>query len=158
MNAGRISGMAVISIASGARLGRVEDLAFDPQQLRVAALRVSADGQHALIPFAHVHTIGSDAVTVPSDDVTQWGTPEGSLTTLPGLGDLRKLKVVDEAGTLLGTVRDVEIDPQDGRITQVATHAGGVLGIGGTTRTIAVQEIRSVGADVMMVAVSGTPS
>lgn len=155
MNADRIRGMAVLSITTGARLGRVEDLAFDPQERRVAALRVSADGQQTLIPFDKVHSIGSDAVTVPSDDVREWGTPPGDLSTLPGVEDLRKLKVVDEAGTLVGVVRDIEIDPQDGRVTQVETHAGGVLGIGGTTRTIAAEDVRSIGAEVMMVAVSG---
>jgi sporulation protein YlmC with PRC-barrel domain len=81
--------------------------------------------------------------------------PLDDLTALLDFEDLRKLTVVDEAGTLVEVVRNLEIEPQNGRITQVATHTGGVLGLGGTTRTIAAQDIRSIGADVMMVAVSG---
>lgn len=152
MKADTLNGMAVLSIASGARLGRVEDLAFDTGAGRVAALRVAADGQHALIPYASIHAIGKDAITVPSDDVAQWTKPEGALATMPGLDAFKKMKVVDEAGTFLGTVKEVNLDPASGQITEVAAHEGGVLGIGGTTRTFAASDIRSVGQDVILVA------
>jgi sporulation protein YlmC with PRC-barrel domain len=153
MNAETIKGLAVVSISTGARLGRVEDVVFDPQALRVAALRVSAAGQQALIPFDKVRALGSDAVTVPNDDVTQWDKPEGPLATMMGLDDLAKCKVVDEAGTLVGTIGAVEIDPQDGRITQLQARQGGVLGIGRTTETIAASEISSIGPDIVVIAV-----
>jgi len=64
---------------------------------------------------------------------------------------MRKLKVVDESGTLVGTVRELEIDPQTGAVTQVEVHTGGMLGMGGTTTTIAAGEIGSIGEEVMIV-------
>lgn len=156
MKADALTGMAVLSIASGARLGRVEDIAFDTSTGRLAALRVEADGQHALIPYTSIHAVGKDAITVPSDDVAQWTKPEGALASMPGLDAFKKMKVVDEAGTYLGMVKQVEIDPASGQITHVSTHEGGVLGLGGTTRTISAAEIRSVGNDVVLVSPTAT--
>jgi sporulation protein YlmC with PRC-barrel domain len=49
----------------------------------------------------------------------------GELSAPLGFEELRKLKVVDEAVTFVGVVQDLEIDLQDGCITQVEIHAGG---------------------------------
>src|SRR5437762_2989930 len=101
--------LAVVSIDDGAKLGYVDDLLFDTKELRVAALRVKQDGVHALVPLADVRSIGSDAVTVQSRAVARSVAAENQLASLPDLEQLKKLKVVDEAGTYLGTVREVEI-------------------------------------------------
>ena len=151
MKAEAIKGMAVVSITDGAKLGRVDDLVFDTERRRVAALRISAEGQQAVIPMDKVQSIGSDAITVPSNEVTQWGSSQHRFAGLPRLDDLGKLKVVDEAGTLLGTVHEVDFDPQTGAITEVQVRKGGVLGIGGTTHRIAADDIASVGNEVMVV-------
>jgi uncharacterized protein YrrD len=151
MKASDLKGMAVVSIDGGAKLGYIDDVLFDSGGLRVAALRINADKQKALVPFDQVKSIGSDAVTVQSNDVTQWIKPESESTTQPGLDQIGKLKVVNEAGTLLGTVNTVEVDPQAGSITQVQSHKGGVLGLGGSTFTIPAKQIISVGTEVMTV-------
>jgi sporulation protein YlmC with PRC-barrel domain len=49
-------------------------------------------------------------------------------------------------------VKDVDIDVKTGKIIEVETHEGGVLGIGATTVTIAATDIRSIGDEVMVVA------
>ena len=74
MNAADIKGRAVISVATGARLGRVDEVLLDPTSLARAAFRVMAAGQQALMPFAQVQSLGTDAVMVPGDDVAQWVT------------------------------------------------------------------------------------
>src|SRR5947209_20241604 len=128
--------LAVVSIDDGAKLGYVEDLLFDTKDRRVKALRVKEDGVHALVPLSDVRSIGSDAVTVQSRAVARSAAAENELASLPGVEQLKKLKVVDEAGTYLGTVREVDVDPSDGRIARIEAHERGVLGIGGTTTTI----------------------
>jgi sporulation protein YlmC with PRC-barrel domain len=67
------------------------------------------------------------------------------------LDALRKLKIVDHAGTLLGTISRVEIDPASGEITQLAAHKGGMLGMGGATTPIDARAIVSVGPELMTV-------
>ena len=151
MNAADIHGRAAISVATGARLGRVDEVLLDRTSLALAALRVTAEGQQALIPFAQVQSLGSDAVMVPGDDVAQWVTTSSAAEGLVSFDALKHYKVVDEAGTFLGTPRALTLEPSDGRLQQLDVHKGGVLGMGGETTSIPAGGIASVGADVIVV-------
>ena len=151
MKADALKGKAVVSIEDGQRVGRVDEVLFGTQPPHVAALRVADDKQRAVIPFDRLHSIGTDAITVPSAAAAAWGRAAAAAQELPNLRDLGKLKVVDEAGTFLGTPREVEIDPQDGRIARLQVHRGGVLGLGGDTYLVIGADIRSIGDDVMVV-------
>jgi len=153
MDAGKVKGLGVVSIASGAKLGTIDDVLFDVRGLRLGGLMVKSGDQQAVVPLDQVKSIGGDAVTILSDTSAQWGQAGTPLSTLPRLSDMQKLKVVDEAGTLLGTVKDIEIMPDDGRIAALTVHKGGVLGIGGDTVTIRGAEITSVGDEVIVVPV-----
>lgn len=151
MKADDIKRMTVLSIENGAKLGTVDDVVFDTRGMRVAALCIKADQQRATVPFDQIRSIGADAVTVPTDAVAHWGGASTALGNLPNLDALRELKVVDEAGTLLGKVRQVDIAPEDGRITRLEVHKGGILGMGGDTELIDAGEVTSVGDEVMVV-------
>lgn len=160
MDADKLKGRPVVSIAEGTKLGRVDDLLFDTEALRVAALQISGDNrQQFVIPFDRLKNIGADAVTVESSQVTQTPSKGGAFSALSGLGKVKGLKVVDETGTLLGTVHSIAIDQVTGEIVSLIAHKGGVLGLGGTSATIEAGAIRSVGSDVMTVAAGeGEPS
>jgi sporulation protein YlmC with PRC-barrel domain len=151
LNAADIRGKAVISITSGARLGRVDEVLFDRGSLGVAAFRVSAAGQQAVIPFDQVERVGSDAVMVPGDDVAQWITTSSAADGLVSIDGLKHLKVVDDAGTFLGTPRAIEVDPRDGRLLHLQVHKGGMLGIGGETLAVPGGDLAGVGDDVIVV-------
>jgi sporulation protein YlmC with PRC-barrel domain len=157
MDANKLKGMAVVSIAEGAKLGYVDDLLFDTQTLRPVVLRVAGGGQHFVIPFEQLKNIGADAITVESSQVTQVAGKEGAFSNLLGLSKIKGLKVIDTAGTLLGTIASVEIDLADGRAVNLTAHKGGVLGIGGTSTTIDTAAIRSVGAEIVTVATQEPP-
>lgn len=144
--------LAVVSIESGAKLGYVDDLLFDTSHLRVAALRVKADSHHSLVPMSEVKSIGSDAVTVASDAAARSVQAESALDSLPDVDRLHHLKVVDEAGTYLGKISGIELDPGTGSITELEAHEGGVLGLGGKTMPIPAAAVRSVGDEVIVVA------
>ena len=158
MNAADIKGRAVISITNGARLGRVDEVLFDAGSLGIAAFRVSAEGQQALIPFAQVQSLGSDAVMVPGDDVAQWITTSTAAEGLVSFDALKGYKVVDDAGTFLGTPKAIELEPKDGRLQQLQVHKGGVLGIGGEATSVPGANIASVGADVIVVRAATPPA
>jgi len=155
MNAADIRGRAVISIPTGGRLGRVDEVLFDHDSLRLAAFRVTAEGQHALIPFSQVESLGSGAVMVPGEDVAQWITTAAiAAEGLVSFDALKHYKVVDAAGTFLGTPKAVELEPADGRLQALEIHKGGVLGLGGETTTVSGGDIASVGADVIVVRIA----
>lgn len=161
MKAEALHGLPVVSIADGTVVGHVDTVFFEPRERRIALLEISAAGQRARIPFATVHHIGADAVTIPDSTVVHWLNPTSIPAEQAGLLRLEavaKLRVLDEGGTFLGTVSSVEVDPEDGRISAVQSHHGGVLGLGGTTHTIVGEQLRSASADLLVVAVADEPT
>ena len=141
--------LTVVSVADGAKLGRVENVYLNPADLCAAAVGIDLEGQHALVPFDQVR-VGSDAVTIPSRDVARWpgGAGGGDAVTLDRI---EELKVVDEAGTFLGKVHDVDVDPATGKMTGFEAHKGGVLGIGGERLAVTSGDVISVGKELVVV-------
>lgn len=154
MDAETLNDVAVVSVNEAARLGRVTDILLATEPLRVAALRAGGTSGEFVLPFERIANFGSDAVMVESPNVTELSRQGGSFGQLLSLADLKKFKIVDDAGTYLGTLRAVDFDPSSGRVDRLSAEAGGVLGIGGRKVTIEASEIRSVGNDLVTVASS----
>src|SRR5690349_15432519 len=129
MDANTLKGMPVISMQEGTRLGRVEQALFDLAARQLRAVEVRGDAGTFIVPFEQIESIGSDAVTVASSQVTQAPNTGSSLGTLLGMHELGKLKVVDNAGTLLGSLDAIEFNAASGNVTQLSVHKGGLLGM-----------------------------
>jgi sporulation protein YlmC with PRC-barrel domain len=129
----------------------VQQPLIDLAARQLGALQVKGDAGSFIIPFAQIDHIGTDAVTVASSQVTQTPSTGGPSDALLDLEALGKLKIVDQAGTFLGTLSDVELDPASGQITGLAAHKGGLLGMGGTTTPIEASALLMVGADLVTV-------
>jgi sporulation protein YlmC with PRC-barrel domain len=151
MDTKSLLGIAVVSVTEAARLGSVDDILFDTNPLRVAAFKASASGAKFAIPFDQVRKIGSDAVIVDRPEATQMASADGTFGHLSGLGDLQRLKIVDDAGTFIGTIQKVEFDTDTGHVERLLAHRGGILGAGGTSTTFEGSAIHSVGADIMTI-------
>ncbi len=152
MNGDTLNGLAVVSLTEGITFGHVVAPLFDPATLALRTLRVEGDGQLFLVPLDQVGTIGTDAVMVENSRMTRAVTAAGEYGGLVKFDALTHLKVVDAAGTLLGTLRDVESDPFTGEPLRLTVHKGGFLHLGGETATIAGAAIRSVGHDLITIA------
>ena len=148
MKASALKDRAVVSLADGTRIGRVSDVLFDTAELRLAALALTTAGGQSILPFAAVRSLGPDAVTVESTAAMQGATPAAG-NVLRGLSDLAGMKAVNSDGTLLGEVRELEIDQVGGRLVSLELHRGGVLGLGGTTVTAPVATVRSIGPELV---------
>lgn len=155
MDIGKLKGMAVVSVTEGSRLGRVDGLLFEPQALQVAALRVKGDSGEFIVPFDQIKSIGVDAITVESSQVTQIAGAGGAHAGLIDLDQIKKLQVVDAAGTLIGSVETLEIEPTTGRLATLTAHKGGLLGLGGTSATIEAGAVQSVGGEIITISSSG---
>jgi sporulation protein YlmC with PRC-barrel domain len=137
MKARALKGKAVVSMADGVQIGRVEEVLFDTAALKVAALVLTTTGGRSILPFAAVRSLGADAVTVESATATQPAAAQADAgNLLRALGDLTGLKVVNGEGAYLGDVRDVTIDQASGTLTELEAHSGGMLGVGGTGVTV----------------------
>ena len=154
MDAQKLKGMTIVSISEATRLGTITDVLFDTEPLRVAALQAAAEGSEYVIPFALIRNLGSDAVTVESSQVTQMASIRSPIGNLMGLARLHQLKVVDEAGTFVGTVHSAKLDPATGSVVELVVRKGRLLGR--ATTTVPATAIRSVG-DVVTVATDVVP-
>jgi sporulation protein YlmC with PRC-barrel domain len=65
--------------------------------------------------------------------------------------------VVDDAGTLIGAVASVEIDPANGQITSITAHKGGMLGLGGASTTIEASSVHGIGPELLTIAALPEP-
>lgn len=156
MNAHALKGMAVVSLQEGTKLGQVDQPLFDMATRQLSALEVSGAAGSFVVPFAQIHQMGKDAVTVTSSQVTQTPSTGSALGALVSLHDLAKLKIVDETGTFLGTIHDVDVDVASGQITQLTAHKGGLLGMGGTTTSIDAGSILMAGPELLTVTTTST--
>ena len=114
---------------------------------------MSAVGQQGVIQFGQVHSIGSDAVMVHGDDVEHLIATTNAAEGRLSLDDLKHRKVIDDAGTFLGTPAVIEVAAHDGRLRQLKVHKGGLLGMGGETTTVPGGDVAGVGPDVIVVRV-----
>ena len=149
MKASALKSMAVISMADGVQIGRVEDVLFDTTNLRVAALVLATSGGQSVLPFSSVHRIGADAVTVETASAAQPAAPTTAGNALRHLSDMIGLKIVNGEGTHLGDVREVLIDEAVGGIIELEAHRGGMLGMGGTSVRVLASDIRGIGPDLV---------
>src|ERR1051326_5222599 len=131
MKASQLKNKAVVSMADGVQIGRVEDVLFD-----TAALR----------------SLGADAVTVESATPTQAAADQaGAGNLLRSFNDLISLKAFNGEGAYLGEVRDVTVEQATGALTELEAHSGGVRGLGGTGVTIPASAIRGIGPELVTV-------
>ena len=158
MNASDIKDMTIVSLQEGTKLGRVEQPLFDLAARQLGALQVKGEDGTFILPFAQIQHIGSDAITVTSSQVTQTPSSGGATDTLLDLQALKRLKIVDQAGTFLGTLNDVDVDPVSGQITKLVAHKGGLLGLGGVNTPIASTAIVMVGEELLTVTMETEPT
>lgn len=129
MNSKQISGIAVVSISGGEKLGSVSDVYFDADIRKVLGYTVTAGGGLLSTGSAttqwlsanSINAIGPDALTVrESTAVQQSQLPEGAVV----LSEVLKRKVVTEGGTLVGQVSSLELDPQGTSVASVEVSPG----------------------------------
>ena len=147
MDASLLKNLMVVSVESGASLGMVDDVLFDTEQLRVAALVLRHDGAHLILPFGAVQHIGADAITVADADSAGTAHAEASVNLMRSLDDLIGLRVLNSEAEDLGDVRSLTIDDETGDLTELAAHSGGMLGLGGSRTVVLVSAIRGIGDD-----------
>jgi sporulation protein YlmC with PRC-barrel domain len=114
-------GQKVVSTSSAATVGHIGSLVIDPVAQRVVALSlkktpVSGD----LLPWTEITAFGVDAVTVGSE--SQIIEEQGQFAELNSKAHvILKKRILNTAGLQVGTVRDIDFDPADGRLLGILT-------------------------------------
>jgi uncharacterized protein YrrD len=119
----------VVSTATATRVARVDGFVVLPGPARVALLRLGkVSGHGTLLAWEDVQGFGPDAVTVATDAVIR--PPRDDLEQRAEDNDLDILgkRLLSEQGTELGTVTDVDFDPETGAVTSLITKTDTVAG------------------------------
>ena|ERR1700712_197660 len=114
-------GQRVVSTTSAATVGHVGALVIDPVAQRVIALSLKKTPVTGdLLPWGDITAFGVDAVTVGSE--SQIIEEQGQYAELNSKAHvIVKKRILNTAGLQVGTVRDVDFDPADGRILGILT-------------------------------------
>jgi sporulation protein YlmC with PRC-barrel domain len=129
-----VLGQGVVSAATAERLGTVAGLVVDPAGGRIASVRVGG-GPAEFVSWEDLRGIGPDAVVVSADAALRMPRPGLEERAVAGHVDLLGKRVLTDAGEEIGTVADVEFDPETGRLTAVVVGerrlpGDGVRGVG----------------------------
>jgi uncharacterized protein YrrD len=109
---GELTGLAVITLGGGERLGRLHDVIFRMPSGQIAGFLVSVGGLFAknqFLPVSQVRSVGTDAVTIAdpqslSDRDQAAGPDEFEARSQEGC------PVLSTGGTVLGKIADVLVD------------------------------------------------
>jgi sporulation protein YlmC with PRC-barrel domain len=114
-----ISGNPIMDKSSATTVGRIQAPVVDPVTQRVIGFRVKkSKGPGDLLLWESVAGLGPDALTVDSPERLAEPPAEWKHRSTSKLDLLGRL-VLTEHGHRLGTVKDVEFDPADGRVTSL---------------------------------------
>lgn len=157
MKFSELKGRAVISLEDAEKIGEVEDLIVEPEGHRIISLKVRTGLFQApkLVPATDVKNVGADAVTIagnanpangladapaPADPAgsgnddrsgaEQQSTSTGSFKSSQPPIEITSIlgnKVVTDAGTFVGELRDVIVDWVDLTITGYEVREGGLF-------------------------------
>ncbi|HEX8759673.1 MAG TPA: PRC-barrel domain-containing protein [Pseudonocardiaceae bacterium] len=119
----------VVNTATATRIARVDGFVVLPGPARVALLRLGkVSGAGTLLAWDDVQGFGPDAVTVATDAVIR--PARDALEQRAEDNDLEILgkRVLTERGMDLGTVTDVDFDPDTGSITTLITKTETIAG------------------------------
>jgi len=149
-----MSGVPVISIETGQRLGTIDQIVLEPDGRKIAAFTVqSLTGGGILSPEQpnaswllsdDIHAIGPDAVTVNNPDHLRETIERRDYLLV---GDLIRRKVVTEGGALIGEVAAVHFDQQTRDVTALEISAGFFK----SNPQIGIEHMVNVGHDLIIV-------
>jgi len=153
MKVSELKGRAVIGLSRAQKLGVLQGLIVDPNGAQVLGLRVSgADASHPIVvPAAAIYSIGPDAITIDDAALAQSGAEVAALGGVPDSQALVDTKVVTDGGTLLGTIRDLHVDPTTLQIEAYELSGAGWEALMGKGKVLPAWPGYRYGGDLMIV-------
>lgn len=155
-----LSGLAIIDIDGGKKLGSVGEVVISPDDGRLLGFVIKSGGllkaEESVVEIDDVRSIGADAITVAGDEIIHRTEASGERFQAARAGDRALIgrKVVTQGGSVLGQVADLVLSEESRRVV------GLVLGSGMFERGDAVpaDRVAAVGPDVVIVTDADTAS
>lgn len=155
-----LSGLAVVALAGGERLGRVQDIVFHAPSGRVTGFLVNTGALLAkthFLPAAQVQSIGADALTVPGADAFSESNPTASDPDELEGKPLEGRPVLTESGTVIGKVTDFVVDTSAMTVSALVLATGLLDNALHGRPTLPLPLVRTFGKDSLVVPDSYDP-
>lgn len=120
MRFGEAKHRKVLDTSAAAEIGRIDGFLVDAERHRVGAVLVGKHKGGSVLAWDDIQAFGPDAVTVRSADAIRDGGHER-------LAEVVGARVLSARGYELGTVEDVEFDPESGTISRLLLGGGSGL-------------------------------
>lgn len=149
-----LTGLAVIDVRDGKKLGRVDEVVISPDNGRLLGFVMKPGGllggsAETIVEADDIRSIGVDAVTVEGEEVAHVSEAANEAFRAAREGDrvLVGRKVMTQDGTFVGQIRDVAVNEDARRVTALMV-GGGLLE---RDDALSADRIVSVGPDVVVV-------
>lgn len=140
-----LKGRKLVDTSTADTVGKVDGFLLDPASQSIAALEFKKTDHGSVVAWGDLLAVGADAVTVAGTDVMV--EPDGRLADLATKdGQVLKKRVLSDAGEDLGSVHDVDLDPETGAVIEL------VVGEKKHRHSVAGSRIRGVGSYAVVVA------
>ncbi|MFL6468690.1 MAG: PRC-barrel domain-containing protein [Pyrinomonadaceae bacterium] len=107
-----LTGMTVLSLSTGNKLGQIADVYIDPVNGRLLGLRLTGENKALIdLPYEKIFSFGRDAVMAESEEAGQFVSDAENYLGRPAK-DLFGTKIVMESGVVLGEIADVLVTLQ----------------------------------------------
>ncbi len=155
MKTGReLTGLAVVTLTGGERLGRIADVVFQPTSGQVVGFLVERGGMFSKPQFlaaAQVQGLGADALTITSaEDLADF---DPAASALDGLASkpLDGRPVLNQAGTILGKIMDLTIDTDALTVPHLLLATGLLDNALHGKPHLPLSQVQTIGADSVIV-------
>ena len=153
-----LKGLAVVTLTGGEKLGRVDDIVFNPSTGLVTGFFVDRGGMFSktkFLPVGDVRGLGDDALTTESEAALLDGP--SAMTGEVAAKTVENLPVLNPAGTVLGKVADVAVDTSALTVPYLVLSAGMVSNVLHGKPHLPTPLIQTIGADSVIVSESYDP-
>lgn len=148
-------GLDVISVNTGEKIEKVEDVMYDPRRQRVTGLLVDEAGffkDAKVILLENIKSIGKDAILVDSKEAIKKASQISSEVATVARSNtyVTQKKVITETGTELGVVADIFFDDKTGQVEELNVTRG-IKDIQSGQKRVPISEVVKVGEDATIV-------
>lgn len=115
-------GHKVVDTSTADGVGKVSGFLVEPATRTVVALKLKKTHTGRVLRWSDITAFGTEAVTIPEAGVIT--DPDAELEALSGKAHrLLKKRVLTTGGDVLGTVQDIDFDPESGGLTTIVLDA-----------------------------------
>ena len=147
-----LAGLAVMTLAGGEKLGRIDDVVFDPASGHISGFFIDRGGMFSkpkFLPAGSVQSLGDDALTLESETALLDGP--SALTGELAAKTVENLPVLNPAGTVLGKVADIGVDTLTLTVPYLLLAAGLISNALHGKPHLPLSVVQTIGADSVVV-------